>query len=295
MAPVTGSSPYTELGCSTQARRHWHYIRGGCLGLRRLRRGESSTACSPQDIQLQGQPAFPAVLREPDGALHASSHRRQITDEYTKWTVFYLLTIKNQALQSLQLFVGPTIILFGGRIVRWRADKGGEYTGEEFLLYCLGTGIIQEFAATNTPQKIGVSERVGITLCAWLGACSQTAIYHRLCGGSCSWRCRNRTPHKTLEMETPFKMLHGEKADLSHLRVIGARNFVHIKDSRKIDAATWEGKMCSYSQERKPYRVWNPKTHHVVESRNVTFIETSPHPLPTPSKLSPLQDLVPPS
>ena len=40
-----------------------------------------------------------------------------------------------------------------------------------------------------------------------------------------------RTPHKALKMETPFKMLHGEEADLSHLRFIGARISVHIKDS----------------------------------------------------------------
>ena len=37
---------------------------------------------------------------------------------------------------------------------------------------------------------------------------------------------KNRTPHKALTVETPFKMLHGEEADLSHLRVIGARAFV---------------------------------------------------------------------
>ena len=43
---------------------------------------------------------------------------------------------------------------------------------------------------------------------------------------------KNRTPHKALKVETPFKMLHVEEADLSHLRVIGVRSFVHIKDSK---------------------------------------------------------------
>ena len=65
-----------DPGYSTQARRHWDHIRAGCPGLRRLRRGESSTASSPQNSQPQGQPAFPAVQREPDGALHAGGHRR---------------------------------------------------------------------------------------------------------------------------------------------------------------------------------------------------------------------------
>ena len=41
---------------------------------------------------------------------------------------------------------------------------------------------------------------------------------------------KNRTPHKALKMETPFKMLRGEEVDLSHILVIGARTFVHIKD-----------------------------------------------------------------
>ena len=76
----------------------------------------------------------------------------KITDDYTKWTAVYLLTNKNQALKSLQMFVGSMAISFGGRIVRWRVDKGCEYTGEEFRQYCLETGIVQEFAATNTPQ-----------------------------------------------------------------------------------------------------------------------------------------------
>ena len=85
---------------------------------------------------------------------------------------------------------------------------------------------------------------------------------------------KKRTQHKALKMETPFKMLRREEVELSHLRVIGARTFVHIKDSRKLDAAACEGKVCSYNEERKSYRVYNPKTRRVVESKNVTVIET---------------------
>ena len=42
---------------------------------------------------------------------------------------------------------------------------------------------------------------------------------------------KNRTPKKALKRETPFKMLHGEETDLLHLRIIGVRSFVPIKDS----------------------------------------------------------------
>ena len=56
-----------------------------------------------------------------------------------------------------------------------------------------------------------------------------------------------RAPHKELKIETPFKMLHGEETDLWHLCVIESKTFVHIKDSRKLDAVAWEGKLCDYS------------------------------------------------
>ena len=64
---------------------------------------------------------------------------------------------------------------------------------------------------------------------------------------------KNMTPHTALKSEPPFKMLHGEEAGLSHLRDIGARTFVHVKGSRKLDAAAWEGKVFGYSEEIKSY------------------------------------------
>ena len=84
-------------------------------------------------------------------------------------------------------------------------------------------------------------------------------------------------------------------AIISHDSIIGAITFVHIKDSRKLDATVSEGKVCGYSEESKPYKVRTLKTRRVVKSRNVIFIETPPHLIPPSLQLSPLQDLVPPS
>ena len=184
----------------------------------------------------------------------------------------------HQALQSLQLFVGSSAIPFGGRTVRWRADNGGEHTGEEFRQYCLESGIIHEFAATNTPQQIGVSERMGRTLCAMVRCMLADSDFPSSMSRelfTAAEYLKSRTPHKALKMETLFKMLHGREADLSRLRVIVARTFMHIKDPRHSRRCGWEEKVCG-----KSYRVRNPKTRRVVESRNVTFLETPPHLLP---------------
>ena len=90
----------------------------------------------------------------------------KITDQFNRWTAVYLLENKSCAFDPFRLIVTSTVIPCGGRVIRWRADKGWEYTSEAFKQYCLETGITQEFVTTNTPQQNGVSERVGRTLCS---------------------------------------------------------------------------------------------------------------------------------
>ena len=195
------------------------------------------------------------------------------------------------------LFVISTVVPCGGRVIRWRADKGEEYTSEAFKEYCLETDITQEFATTNTPQQNDVSERFGRTLCGMVccllvdsgfppklwGELMLTAVY--LC---------NRMPHSGLDMETPFKRLYGKEANLSHLKIVGARAFVHIKDAKKLEPKSWEGMLCGFSDDEElSYQIWNPKTHRLVESRNVTFVETPPHLILQPTRLCPLQELPP--
>ena len=52
--------------------------------------------------------------------------------------------------------------------------------------------------------------------------------------------------------------------------------------------------LCGFSEdEALSYRVWNLKTRRVVESKNVTFIETPPHLIPQPTRLPPFQELPP--
>ena len=206
---------------------------------------------------------------------------------------------KDQALASLQLLVTSTLIPLGKRTIKWRADKGGEFTGDEVKGYCLGTGKTQEFTATNTPQQIAVSERVGRTLCGMVRCMLVDSRFPPFLLGElvmrASYLC-NRIPHSALKMKTPYKILYGKDADLPHLRIIGARAFVHIKDANKLGHTSGEGMMCGFSQnESNSFCIWNPKTRRVLESRNVVFIETQPHLLPPSRRLSLLQDLEAPT
>ena len=54
--------------------------------------------------------------------------------------------------------------------------------------------------------------------------------------------------------------------------------------------------VCRFSETKSnSYRIWNPNTLPVVESRDIVSIETPPNLLPTARRLSPQQDLESPS
>ena len=87
----------------------------------------------------------------------------------------------------------------------------------------------------------------------------------------------NRVPSTPLGGKTPFSMWHGGTPPrLEHLRTFGARAFVHEERYvKKLTMKAWEGRMVGYGKDSKTYRIWESGTK-IVESRNVTFIETFP-------------------
>ena len=108
---------------------------------------------------------------------------------------------------------------------------------------------MQEFTFTNTSQQISVSEHVGRTLCVIFRCILTASGFPSSMWGKlfmAATHLKNRTLHKALKMETPFKMLHGEEANLSHLCINRARTVVHINDSRNMDATAWEGQVYGY-------------------------------------------------
>ena len=136
------------------------------------------------------------------------------------------------------MFVTSSVIPCGSQVIRWRANKGEEYTSEALKQYCLETVITQEFAATNIPHQNGMSERVDRTLCSVVRCLLvDSGLPPKLWWElmlTAAYLC-NRMPHSGLDMETPFKRLYGKEANLSHLKIIGARAFGHIKNAKKME------------------------------------------------------------
>ena len=180
------------------------------------------------------------------------------------------------------------VIPSGVRVERVRADKGGEFIGNDFKRYCTQTGVLLEYASTNTPQQIGMSERVGEMLAAMVRCMLADSGLPIFLWGELMFTAAyvgNRAPHSALNMQSPYKMLEGTEPDLRILRVIGARVFVYIeRRTKKLALKAVEGRLVGYRSNSKSYRVYNPVTRCIIERRNVIFIETPSRLLPPPSE-----------
>ena len=84
----------------------------------------------------------------------------------------------------------------------------------------------------------------------------------------------NKALHSALNIQSPLKMLKGVELDLQIHCVIGARAFVHIeRRTKKLSLQADDGRLVGYSSSSKSYRVNNPVTRCIMESKHVIFIE----------------------
>ena len=245
--------------------------------------GKSAQQAHPKRASYNVSRPFQVVTTDLMGhlsppALGGFRYVSKFLDQLTKWNEVFLLKEKNSAVDTVQLYNQAVVISSGLRLERLRADKGSENTGAAFRKYCLDVGIKLELASTNTPQQIGANERLGRTLAGMVRCLlSDTGLPPFLWGElflTASY-LSNRAPHAALGNKTPFQALYGKPAHLGHLRVIGARAFVHIETfTKKLDARAWEGRLVGYSTDSTSFRVYHPEIRKVHESRNVVFIET---------------------
>ena len=149
---------------------------------------------------------------------------------------------------------------------------------------CVNAGINVEYTATNTPQQNGVSERNGQTLAQITQYLMKDGNFPPSLWGELIFTAAylpNRSPHSALGGATPYFRMHNKEADVSGLRAIGARAFVHREAyTRKLDDRAFVGKLCGFIQDSRAYMIYNPAKGTVVESRNVTFLETPAYSLP---------------
>ncbi|GBN77588.1 Retrovirus-related Pol polyprotein from transposon TNT 1-94 [Araneus ventricosus] len=85
-------------------------------------------------------------------------------DYYSRYSMIYLLSKKDEVLSKLKEYIAMTRNKFGRTLKVLRSDNGGEYSGKEIEDFLKEQGIVHQLTVPYSPQQNGVSERKNRTL-----------------------------------------------------------------------------------------------------------------------------------
>jgi hypothetical protein len=205
------------------------------------------------------------------------------TDLYTK--IRYLALLKSKRPDELLTHYKTFVALGKARlgehtsVITFRCDGGGEFLGS-FKKYLISQGTQYQQTTRDTPQQNGISERANRDIGEGVvTALAQSGLPDTFWGEAATAfvHITNRFPTARLGDKTPYEMWHGDKPDVSHLRVWGCKAYVHIQgDQRtKTQPHTRECAFIGYPEDHKAWSFWDPKAKKVIISRDVVWDETS--------------------
>lgn len=197
------------------------------------------------------------------------------TDDYSRWSVGYLLPRKSDAYAAFVNYSERLHTKTGKYVEVLRTDNGGEFTSNSFAQYCNARGTKQEFTVPYSPNQNGTAERKNRTLVESMRALLHHAGYpKRLWGESflTAIYLQNRSPHSALDGATPYFKYHAKHPDLSHIRVFGTPAFAHIpKEKRqKLDPKSSKHWLVGFSEKHKAYKLVDANGKFTV-ARDVVF------------------------
>ena len=178
---------------------------------------------------------------------------------------------KGQAFDTLQKFICRAKRQSGKIVKPLRTDFGGEFANRAFEEYTAKECIKWEPSAPYTPEQNGKAELVNYTLMSPV-----RSILSAMHLPKTLWDeliktvayLKNRSPG--INGITPYELGNHIRPDLSHLKVVGSRAWVHIpKEKRvKLDIRSWQGIFIGY-EGKNQYRIYNPRTGKVHITRDI--------------------------
>lgn len=200
-----------------------------------------------------------------------------LIDDYSRFTVIYLLKEKSEAKEKVKEFVHFCKNYFGRKPKVIRADGGGEYVNKDLCNFYAKEGIVAQFTTAYSPQSNGVAERKNRSLqemasCMLIDAGMEKKYWGEAIRTAAF--LQNRLPSRVIE-GTPYEKFYGSKPKLDRLRVFGCDAYVHIPDvkRRKLDPRSRKLTFVGYAEDRKGYRFLDRATDTITVSRDATFIE----------------------
>jgi hypothetical protein len=200
------------------------------------------------------------------------------TDDYSRFSVLYLMATKNQAAEMLNKFIAEYCHPKALKLECLRSDNDPVFTSQEFSDLCKLNKIQGQFSCTYSPHQNGLAERhnrviLDIMRCMMLNS----GLPRHFWGFAAIYSCyiKNRLPSAPINFQIPYEKFTGLKPDLSMARVFGCKAFVHnVNTLTKLDARAVECIFVGICQDRKAYKLVD-NANNVIHSFDVIFAEDS--------------------
>jgi len=201
-----------------------------------------------------------------------------IVDDYSRFTWVKCLRSKDEVPTFLVKFLRLIQNRLNAPVRRIRTDNGTEFLNRTLFDYYDSVGISHETSDVRTPQQNGVVERRNRTL---MEAARTMLIFAKaplfLWAEAITTACytQNRSTIRRRHGKTPYELLHNKPPDLSYFHVFGA--LCYPKDDRdnlgKLQPKADIGIFIGYAPTKKSFRIYNRRTHSIMETMNVDFDE----------------------
>lgn len=199
-------------------------------------------------------------------------------DDYSRMVFVYFMKTKDEVNNCFEEFKVMVENQTNLKIKKIRTDNGGEFCSKDLEKRFRKYGIIHQTTNPYTPEQNGRSERMNRTIVEkakcllfeanlekhfWAEAVN-TAVY-----------LRNRSIASGLNDATPYEMWHGQKPDVSNLRIFGSPVMVHVPKARRLkwDKKSKKMTLVGFSETTKGYRLYDSTKRIVITSRDVVIME----------------------
>lgn len=195
-----------------------------------------------------------------------------VLDDFTHYTVVYLLKYKNEAQDYIKEYVEEMEAFQNLRVSKIRCDNGGEFVNNDIKSWCRRKGIVMDITIPYTPQLNGKAERLNRTLLdkarslifdsgiekTFWGEAIRVAAY-----------LLNRCPSETVP-KTPYEIWTNRKPNFKRLQIFGSEAYAKVLGPlKKLEERSKKYIFIGYALNG--YRLFDEQKEKIVVYRDVIF------------------------
>jgi hypothetical protein len=201
-----------------------------------------------------------------------------LLDDHSRFSVVQPLAGKAQVPGAVKGLLTLMETQSGHSLKAVQSDRGLEFCNKDLRAFYASRGVLHRTSAPYTPQQNGAAERLNRTLMERVRAMLISAqlpatLWDEAAETACYLRNLSPAAGKAV---TPWEAFHGDKPDVSHLRVWGCAAWVKLlqhHEDGKLGPVSVPCRLVGYEPTSKAYRLQMDDSRQIVVSREVLFDE----------------------